>query len=184
MGGESIKAFTLPSKERMEERERDREWRRVEIMNKKSWQREEEGKGGREKEREGQIPEHSDAGKEGTGGRARRPSLISLDGFAITVQIIIPLSSASIDMSLRIYILRGYDLETDTVDLPFPSNPAELTQAKQDREVGDTEETEREKWKRGRERERDNPKRVFMQQKNIDRSRTCIYVCARTRHRF
>lgn len=33
---ESIKAFTLPSKERMKERERDREWRRVEIMYKKS----------------------------------------------------------------------------------------------------------------------------------------------------
>lgn len=33
---ESIKAFTLPSKERMEGRDRDRERRRVEIMNKKS----------------------------------------------------------------------------------------------------------------------------------------------------
>jgi len=75
-----------------------------------------------------------------------RPGLISPDGFAITVQIIIPLSSTSIDMSLRIYILRGYDLETDTVDLPYRVtrgiNPGK---AGRDREVGDDEETKREK---------------------------------------
>lgn len=61
--------------------------------------------------------------RENKRARARRAGLISPDGFAITVQIIIPLSSTSIDMSLRIYILRGYDLETDTADLPYRSNP-------------------------------------------------------------
>lgn len=82
----------------------------------------EELKRPREKEKEKEGPNtggHRDAEEGRARGRTRRPSLISPDGFAITVQIIIPLSSTSIDMSLRIYILRGYDLETDTADLPY-----------------------------------------------------------------
>lgn len=71
--------------------------------------------------------------------------MISSDRFAITVQIIIPLPSTSIDMSLWIYILHGYDLEADTADLPYRVTP-ELTQAKQD--------GGRQKEK-GREKERD-----------------------------
>lgn len=84
----------------------------------------------------------------------RRPGLISPDGFAITVQIIIPLSSTSIDMSLRIYILRGYDLETDTADLPYRVtrgiNPGK---AGWDRKVGNDEETEEGEREGERERE-------------------------------
>lgn len=109
--------------------------------------------------------------------------MISPDGFAITVQIIIPLSSRSIDMSLRIYILHGYDLETDTADLPYRVtrgiNPGK---AGWDREVGDDEETEREKEviEKGEGKREKFPKRVFMEQKNIDRSHTCIHTCAHT----
>lgn len=151
-------------------------------MNKRSWR-----EGSREKEGDRQAPSVSgqrDAGKEGTRGRTRRPGLILPDRFAITVQIIIPLPSTSIDMSLRIYILRGYDLETDTADLPYRVtrgiNPGE---AGQDREVRDDEENEERKKERetregGKER---NSRRVFMEQKNIDRScvRARTHTCVK-----
>lgn len=78
------------------------------------------------RERGRQAPSVSgqrDAGKEGTRGRTRRPGLILPDRFAITVQIIIPLPSTSIDMSLRIYILHGYDLEARHRRPSLPSNP-------------------------------------------------------------
>lgn len=62
-------------------------------------------------------------GKREQEGKRAGPGLISPDGFAITVQIIIPLPSTSIDMSLRIYILRGYDPEPTPPTFPTPSNP-------------------------------------------------------------
>lgn len=112
----------------------------------------------------------------------RRPGLISPDGFAITVQIIIPLSSTSIDMSLRIYILRGYDLETDTADLPYRVtrgiNPGK---AGRDREVGDDEEIEERKREEGKKRE--IPKECSWSRK-ISTDRTHAYVRAHTRRRF
>lgn len=112
----SIEAFTLRSKERTEGRKRDEEEtvgkeRRDEVMNKKSRDRRREGQG--EKERwtgHEEDSQDNDAGREGTRGPGtRRLGLISPDGFAITVQIIIPLPSTSIDMSHRIYIFHGYD---------------------------------------------------------------------------
>jgi len=95
-------------------------------------------------------------------------------------------------MSLRIYILRGYDLETDTVDLPYRVtrgiNPGK---AGRDREVGDDEEIKREKergkWKererdRKRENERNPKESVHGAEKYRQISHTCIH--ARTRRRF
>lgn len=63
--------------------------------------------------------------------------------------------------------------------------------ARWDGEVGDDEETgERERERKGRKKRKSEKegkrkrekiaKRVFMEQKNIDRSHTCIYTCAHT----
>jgi len=61
-------------------------------------------------------------------------------------------------MSLRIYILRGYDLETDTADLPYRVtrgiNPGKAGWDREEK-VGDDEEIE---GGREREREREIPK--------------------------
>lgn len=132
---------------------------------------EKEGDGEDRAERIGQDTEVQERGNK----RARRPGLISPDGFAITVQIIIPLPSTSIDISLRIYILRGYDPKPTPPTFPIPSNPGINPGKAGTVERWETIEGARQE-RRGRGiegeagREGDS-QRVFMGQKNIDRSR-------------